>query len=167
MAYTTVTRSLRDGSLTLTDGSVSPKSCIAPCMKGDLKWDISQDYKPTVCRGVNTDWRKGDKVPCKVSFSAKMGQLIQKTASSADPICVYEILTNQGSFFKTTSAGSGGVYSLDLIFTIASPDPDIASDEIITFEDCVFTKITCSEGDENEIQVEAMCLAEKPTVTRD
>ncbi|CAB4162412.1 hypothetical protein UFOVP785_36 [uncultured Caudovirales phage] len=165
MAYSSATRSLRDGSLTISDGSVSAKTCTAPCMKGDLKWDITQNYVEDLCRGVPTSWRKGNKVPCKITFSAKMSQLIQKTAASADPISVYEILTNQGSFFTTTSSGSGGVYSLDLIFTIVSPAG--TSDEIVTFEDCVFSKITCSEGDENEIQVEAMCLAEKPTVARD
>ena len=165
MAYSNTVRSLRDGSITVSDGSVSAKTCTAPCMKGDLKWDIAQDYKEVLCRGVPTGWRKGNKVPCKFTFSAHMTQLIQKTAASADPVSLYEILTNQGSFFTTTSSGAGSVYSLDMTFTIASPAG--TSDEIVQFDDCVFTKISCAEGDENQIQVEGMCLAEKPTVTRD
>lgn len=164
MAYSTAVRSYRDGSITLKDGAGTPKTCVAPCMKGDLKWDITNDYKVVSCRGVPTGWVKGDKVPCKFSFSGYMAQLAQKTVASGDPTTLYEMLTNRSSYFTSTISGSGDVFALDLVFTIASPAG--TSDETVTFEDCVFTKISCSEADENMIQVEGMCLAEMPTVAR-
>ena len=164
MATSSVTRSLRSGSLTLKDGSGTPKTCVAPCQKGDLKWDVVQDYKATTCRGVPDHWRKGDKVPCKISFSGYWSQLASKTVASGDATCLYEILLNRSSYFTTTSTGAGGVFSLDLVFTCTSPLG--TSDETVTFEDCVITKVSCAEGDENMITVECMSLSEQPTIAR-
>lgn len=164
MAYSTATRSLRDGSLTLKDGSATPKTVSSVCMDGDLTWTIKQNHTPDECRGVNVGWRKGKKEPCEFSFTLKAAQLAQKTIASGDPACAYELLTNRASYFTTTSSGSGGVFTIDMVFTIASPEG--TSDETVTFEDCVLDTIVYAEGDMNTIKVTGRALAEMPTVAR-
>lgn len=164
MASSTATRSLRSGSMTLKDGSATPKTCVAPCQKGDLTWTVSQKYESTDCRGVPDHWRKAAKQKCKFSFSGYWSQLASKTVLSSDATCLYEILLNRSSYFTSTSSGSGGVFSLDIVFTCVSPAG--TSDETITFPNCVFTSVKCAEGDENMITVEGEMLAEQPTIAR-
>ncbi len=164
--YSSATRSLRNGSLTIKDGSGTPKTVTDPCMDGDLTWTIANNNTVDYCRGVATGWRKGNKEPCKISFTLKMASLLGKTANSADPYTAYEILTNQGSAFTSTVAGAGGVYALDLVFTLASPDSANDYDETVTFTDMVIDSCVQAEGDPNTIKVDGRMLEEKPTVAR-
>lgn len=164
--YSSATRNLRNGSLTLKDGSGTPKTVTDPCMDGDLSWTITNNNTIDYCRGVATGFRSGNKEPCKVSFTVKMASLLGKTAHSGDPYTVYEILTNQGSTFTSTSTGAGSPFTLDLVFTLASPDSASAYNETVTFEDFIIDSVVNSEGDPNTIKVDGRTLSQKPTVAR-
>jgi len=117
-----------------------------------------------MCRGSVDHRREGNTVGFTLSFDAAWYQLISKTANSGDPVSVYEILSNPGSYFTSTEDGA---YCLDIEFTVADPNTTNGNDEKITFPDVFIEKVDCSEGeDKNMIAFSGRGKVRAPTITR-
>jgi len=160
---TNVVRNIQNGSLVIKDGSGTPKSCTVAC-SGNLKWSLSKTLVEVPCRGTIDHRREGNVVGFTVSFDAAWYQLISKTANSGDPVSVYEILTNQGSYFTSTEDGA---YCLDIEFTVADPNTTNGNDEKIVFPDVFIEKVDCSEAeDKNMISFSGRGKVYAPTITR-
>lgn len=162
MSYSTAIRNFRDGALVIKDGAGSPNSCTVVC-DGNFSWTVAKQFQEIFCRGVHSQRRKGEDIPCKVSFEIKVSQLLGFTENSSDPITPYEILQNVGSTFTSTTTG---IYAVDLEFTISDPDNGTTTDEKITFSDFSPEEISFAEGDENMLTVSGTMIGEAPTIAR-
>ncbi|TXH49191.1 MAG: hypothetical protein E6Q97_23190 [Desulfurellales bacterium] len=164
MPYSTVIRTLRDGSVQIKDGSSPVKTCTIACDEGDLNWREQNDVKVIKCRGVLTGVRQGDKVPCELNLTMKWAMLVAFDENSSNPIMPYEMINNVGSNFTSTESGA---YCLQWVFTVAAPSGVAAANgEIITFNDVWKTSLDCREGDEaNTLAFSGMMLNEAPTIT--
>lgn len=164
MAYTAATRSLRDGSLVIKDGSGSPKTCTVVCDDGDLRWTSPQEWRRVLCRGTFSHRRPGDDVAKELSFTMKWMQLLGYTANSSDPITPYEIIENVESLFTSTESSS---YALSYEFTVADPNPASPSAaEKVVFADVWKTNLECAEGDEYNTLAFSGEFEVAPTITR-
>lgn len=161
--HTEVARNIQNGSLVIKDGSGTPKTCTVAC-SGNLKWTETRNIIEIMCRGNIDHRREGNTVGFTVSFDATWYQLISKTANSGDPVSVYEILSNPGSYFTSTEDGA---YCVNLEFTVADPNATNGNDEKIVFPNVFIEKVDCSEGeDKNTISMSGRGKVRAPTITR-
>lgn len=161
----TVTRSLRDGTIVVKDGTGTPKSVTVHCDDGNLTWTVTYGVTQKRCRGVATGHVKGDDVFCTGSFTAQWTQLTSDSGATNE---LYEMLIDHGEDVFTSTT-SNGVYTLDIEFSVVDPsDPGGTNDtgEKITFADAVFTSVVLAEGEINKITVNFEIPAVKPTIAR-
>lgn len=167
MAVTNLVRNLRDGELVIRDASSPAKSLTVLLDEGDLSWTqrtrtIEVKDRGSIAAG---HLRKGDEESISLSFSAKWTQLIGKSASSADPLQLYELLTFAPALGLTSTAGEGQQDTLSFVFTVT--DPTGAASEKLTFSRVYRENLTLSEGaDYNVIAFSGRDFEVLPTVAR-
>ena len=146
MAYSTAVRTLRDGSIKIKDGAMTPKVCTVVCDDGNLQWTERVDIREQRCRGTLYGTRRGDDQPIQLRCTFKWQQLIQASLSSANPITPYEMLNDIGGSFTSTDTNHD--YVLLWEFTVVDPKNGALCDEKIAFSKVAKEEITCAEGDE-------------------
>jgi hypothetical protein len=167
MAVTNLVRNLRDGELVIRDGSDPFLSLTLLLDEGDLTWTqrlrtIEVKDRGSIAAGHT---RKGDDESVSLSFSAKWTQLIGKSASSGDPLQLYELLTFASALDLTSTSGSGQQNTLRFEFTVT--DPAGVASEKITFAKVYRETLTMSEAaDYNVISFTGRDFEVAPTVTR-
>lgn len=168
MAITNLSRNLRDGELTIVDGtSGTPQTLTVLIDEGDLSWTerlntIEVKDRGSVAAGHT---RPGDDESVSLSFSAKWTQLIGKSADAADPLQVYEFLTFTSGANVVSTSTAGEQDTLQLEFTVV--DPAGAAGEKVTFARVYRESLTMSEGDEfNLIAFTGRDFETRPAVTR-
>ena len=160
MAQTTLSRTLRDGSLAISDGAGTPQTMTVQWAAGDFKWTVTKNFVQVLDRGVLQDVRSGDQEACTFSFTGRMTNLYGSAGS--DPEQLYEMLTHRASLGLTSTASSGWPLALQLVFTIANKAS--AADETVTFAKCYFTSVEPSEADPNVIAVSGFSFEEEPAI---
>jgi hypothetical protein len=164
MAVSNITRNLRDGELTIKDGTGTPKSLTLTLDNGDLSWDETDSTLEIKDRGVLSHTRPGDQMSCPLSFSAKWVQLIAASTSGGSTYMLYEMVDNLNSTFVSV-ASTGWQFALKYVFQVV--DPAGANNETITFNKVHKTTLKCSEGDEtNTISFSGVDFEQRPTITR-
>ncbi len=167
MSITNLVRNLRDGELVIKDGSSPAKSLTVLLDEGDLTWTqrvrtIEVKDRGSIAAGHT---RKGDDESVSLSFSAKWTQLLGKSANSADPLQLYELLTFASGLGLTSTSGEGQQDTLQFEFTVT--DPTGAASEKITFAKVYRENLTMSEGaDYNVIAFTGRDFEVSPVVTR-
>lgn len=167
MAVTNLVRNLRDGELVIKDGSSPAKSLSLLLDEGDLSWTQRNRTIEVKDRGsiAAGHLRKGDEESTAISFSAKWTQLIGKSASSGDPLQLYELLMFTDALGLTSTSGDGQQDTLQFEFTIT--DPAGVASEKVTFSKVYRESLTMSEGaDYNLIAFTGRDFAVAPTVAR-
>lgn len=164
MASSSTVRNLRDGQITVADGSQPSKTTTALCDVGDLSWSMPEETHVIRCRGEMVGQRDGDDQPLELSFTTKWTQLISHTNDSSDGNVLYEMVMNIDDTYTTTAPGK---YCLDYTFTVSDPAGGTGTDEQIVFEDVYRVNLTCGEGDEfNTIEFTGGSINLSPTITR-
>ena len=168
MAVTNLVRNLRDGELVIKDGtSGTPLSLIVLLDEGDLSWvnrtnKIEVKDRGSISQGHT---RKGDDESVSISFSAKWTQLIGKSASSSDPLQVYEMLMFTSGTNVVSTSSDGEQDTLQFEFTVV--DPTGTASEKITFRKVYRETLTMSEGDEfNVINFSGRDFEAEPLIER-
>jgi len=165
MAVSNITRNLRDGELVIKDGGSAQLAVLLD--QGDLTWTQRQQTIEVKDRGsiATGHLRKGDEESTTISFSAKWTQLIGKTASSSDPLQLYELLMFQSGSGVTSTSPTGEQETLTFEFTVI--DPAGVASEKITFSKVYRETLTMSEGnDANLIAFTGRAFQTSPTIQR-
>ena len=156
-----LTRNLRDGELTLTDGSGT--DLVVLLDDGDLSWTETVNTVEILDRGsiAAGHTRPGDDVPVDLSFTAKWTQLV---AADGDPSTLYEFLTVSDPVASTSAAGEQKTITLEFAIT----DPAGGPTERVRFDRVYRQSLTMSEGDDaNRIAFSGRSFMPRPAVTRD
>lgn len=162
MAYSAVTRSLRDGAIVIKDGDSPVNVCTVSCDDGDLRWTERYEKVVTRCRGTISSRRSGDEQECQLSFSVHWRNLVNAAVEAGSAAYMpYEFINFLPDEMVSTSSG---LDTLDYFFTCT--DPDGTATELVTFTDVFCTELTCQEGDPNTIQFSGEGATERPTVTQ-
>lgn len=164
MAYSAVTRSLRDGAIVIKDGtSGTPLSCSVSCDDGDFRWTERFEKVVTRCRGVISSRRPGDDQECQLSFSVHWRNLVNAAVEGAGsyPYMPYEFIKFLPTEVESTS---DGLDTLDYYFTVT--DEDNTATELFVFSDVFCTELTCQEGDPNTIQFSGESALSAPTISQ-
>ncbi len=168
MAVTNLVRNLRDGELVIKDGtSGTPLSMTVLLDEGDLSWVNRSNTIEVKDRGSISagHTRKGDDESVSISFTAKWTQLIGKSASSADPLQLYEMLMFVSGTNVSSTSSDGEQDTLQFEFTIV--DPAGVASEKITFSKVYRETLTMSEGDDfNVINFSGRDFESEPVITR-
>lgn len=167
MPVTNITRNLRDGELIIKDGSTPAQSLTILLDAGDLTWTQRQRTLEIKDRGsiANGHTRRGDDESIALSFSARWTQLIGKSASSGDPLQLYEVLMFASGTGIVSTSPAGQQQTLTLEFRIV--DPAGAAGEKVTFENVYRESLTMSEGDDsNTIAFTGRAFQTAPVVAR-
>ncbi|WP_459555397.1 hypothetical protein [Lacunimicrobium album] len=168
MAVTNLVRNLRDAEMVLKDGTTpTALSLVVLLDEGDLSWTERVNTVEVKDRGsiAAGHLRRGDDESVAISFTAKWTQLIGKSASSGDPLQLYEFLTfaSGTNLVSTSSAGQPETFRLE--FTVTDP-AGVASEKIV-FGKVYRETLRMSEGDEyNVISFTGRDFEVKPVVSR-
>ena len=157
-------RNLRDGSITIRDGSTPPQTCIVTCDEGNLTWTENNEYQMSYCRGELKGKREGNDQPCDMSFTAQAMQIVGYGLDSSDPITPYDIITNASGRFISTSPDH---HSVKIIFTVVDPDRvKPGPTEVITFPKWAPDTVAFSEAAEgNTIAYSGQEMGKRPVIT--
>lgn len=167
MAVSQLTRNLRDGELIIKDGSSPPLALTVVLDEGDLTWTQRQRTIEIKDRGsiAAGHTRKGDDESITLSFSARWTQLIGKSANSADPLQLFELLTFADGSNATSTSSPGEQETLTFEFTVL--DPAGVASEQITFNKVYRESLTLSEDkDSNLISFAGRSFTTSPTIAR-
>lgn len=167
MAVSNVTRNLRDGELVIRDGSSPAKSLTVILDEGDLSWTVRNRTIEVKDRGsiAAGHTRKGDEESVQISFSARWTQLIGKSANSADPLQLYELLMFELGLGLASTSPAGQQQTLTFEFTVV--DPAGQASEKIVFARVYRENLSLSERDEaNVIAFSGRDFEVAPAVSR-
>ena len=153
MALSTVVKHFTDGSITLKDGTGSPVTLAVALSVGDLTISgletntLGRATNAYETRGVLRSLRRGARVYPTVSFSCQLTDITDATDNT-----LFDFLLKRGSYASnvSTTATTGDVYTVDVVFTIEGTDLGDGSDHVITLEDVHFTS-DLAEGEPNTI----------------
>jgi len=160
------TRNLRDGSITIRDGSGTPKVLVIPISDGDLAFEVSALSMVLMNRGVIDSRRSGDEVPCSISFSFTFEQW-QFAAGLATGVSPRDVLAGDGGAITAgwVSTDACGPWAVTLEFKVLDPC-NANKYEILTFSKVHMDKFSFKEGkDANTVSVSGTALQTKPART--
>lgn len=156
------TRSMRDGSVKIEDGSSPVNTCTVICDEGDVSWTINKEYLLSYCRGELGGKRKGSTQQVTLSFTSKAATIVGNNLDSSDPITPYDILHNSLGNFKSTADDH---YAVKVTFTTVDPE-GVAPNEVIVFSKFAPETITFQEAEEtNTLAFDGASFEEAPTIT--
>lgn len=164
MAYSAITRSLRDGAIVIKDGDSPVNVCTVACDDGSLRWTERYEKVVTRCRGTISSRRTGDEQEVQLSFSVHWRNLVNAAVESGSASYMpYEFI----NFLPTEMVSTtGGLNTLDYHFTCTDPADTPTATELIVFDDVFCTELTCQEGDPNTIEFSGEGAEERPTITQ-
>lgn len=165
------TRNLTHGTVTIMDGTGTPKTLVVPIAEGDLQW--SQNPNPSTLvmnRGTMSHRTAQPQVPVRGRMSIKFTEYKGKGFSGANP-SVLDAMLKQGNASSWASTTPCGPYCFDLKYDISNPcsgaGTGVDQAESLLFSDCCLLPQTIREAlDYNRIEVEFEALITQPTSTR-
>ena len=168
MAVSQIVRNLRDGELTIKDGTTpTPLSLTVVLDEGDLNWTEKSNTIEVKDRGSISEGhtRPGEEESVSLSFSAKWTQLIGKSVESTDPLQLYEFLMMASGTDVVSTSTEGEQQTLQLEFVVY--DPAQSSSEKVTFQKVYRESITMSEGNDfNLISFNGRDFETAPSISR-
>lgn len=163
MAYSSVPKVRRDGTISLIDGSGSPVTLNVDYEEGNFSFDQTKADRVIIRnRGSISDGavRKGDDQPITGSFAFYMRQFTSASAGS-----ILDFINKTGSYSGNTSTGSSGApyveeYAITIKLTVdgGTVGDDSGEDSHqAEFAKCVATA-SFAEGDPNQITINFECF---------
>lgn len=153
MATSSVVKNFSDGTLTITDATGTPISCVVRFSQGDLKIDgLKAKLRDTVAyqaRGAITSVRHTTRAMVSGSFTCHMSEFSSASANDAiDAMC------KTGAFSAGVSklGASAEVWAVDLTWAIEGTNHGDSGDHTLTIGTCEGT-VSIAEGDPNTISV--------------
>lgn len=160
MAYSTVPKVRRDGTITLKDGTTPTAVSLAVAYEeGNLTFEISKADQTVIRdRSIITTVRKGDEQPAATgSFSAFMREFADQT--NAGSIVDFINKTNNYSGNVATT-GSGAVYveeyCIDIEYDVEGTNFGDDLDHKATLKQCICT-VSFTEGDPSTFAISFTC----------
>jgi len=152
-------RTIRDGTLTIKDGTGTPLEVTVALEEGDLSWTARTPANIINDRGVIDHARKAPDEPMEVSFSC-IFQSLSKHASTTP----YDALTRTGGASAWVNVlADTDVWAVDLEFVIVDPG---GGSETLTFSNFIPEEKSFQEGDpHNTISYSGRCVALAPAVS--
>lgn len=152
MAYSTIPKVRRDGSITLKDGTSSTVSLAVSFEEGAMSFDLAKPADQTVIRdrGTIVTVRKGDDQPSATgSFTAFMRQFTSSSAGS-----ILDFVNKTGAYSSNESVarfdkGRTPVleeYAIDIEYDVEGTDFGDDNDHKAVIKSCICT-VSFSEGD--------------------
>lgn len=152
MAYSTIPKVRRDGSITLKDGTSSTVSLAVSYEEGAMSFDLAKPADQTVIRdrGTIVTVRKGDDQPSATgSFTAYMRQFTSSSAGS-----ILDFVNKTGAYSSNESVarydkGRTPVleeYAIDIEYDVEGTDFGDDNDHKAVIKSCICT-VSFSEGD--------------------
>ena len=168
MAYETLQRNLKHGTITISDGATTPLTCAIHADSGDLTATIPQPVYQQIQRGditaAGSHPLPGPDEPISLSFTNVMTNFV--TASS--DYTPWDMLTDdhRTSSSRFTSVGAAGEkYQVKIAFAIANPNA-AGNSETVTFNYAFLEgSIDFAEGEPNTITVNMLDWERYPTIT--
>ena len=160
MAYSTAPKTLRDGKITLIDGTGTPVTLEVAYEDGTLSYDKPNDQSSLVVfdRGSLSAVRKDQDQFITFTFSANMRQFTDAAAGS-----IIDFITKSNAYSANTSTGSGTPYieqyCIDVQFDVEGTDHGDAKDHQATFAKCVADSYSFAEGGPNSFTLSFTCYA--------
>jgi len=154
MAYSSsIAKTKRDGSITITDGS---NNYIANFAVGDMAWEAAKPEMVIIRdRATIVGARNGDDVPVSFSFSVHL-RALHDSGNDA----LYDIIT-AGTMGGATLTNVGGLgyepFMSNVIFTINATALGDSKQYTITFSKCQLIG-SVAEGDPSSLSISGTCL---------
>jgi hypothetical protein len=159
-----VTRNLRDGTITLRDGSGTPKTLVIPISSGDFSFDINTPSFIVMNRGKIDSRKAGDQQPVDISFSVMFEQWSYGSGLSTG-ISVADAFLGIGGASTWVSTDACGPFSVDIQFDMVDPCTP-GKKETLVFGKFHADKLSFKEGNEaNSLSITGKALAQLPTRT--
>lgn len=158
MAYSTIPKIRRDGTITLKDGTSSTVSLVVSYEEGAMSFDLAKPADQTIIRdrGTIVTVRKGDDQPSATgSFTAYMRQFTSSSAGS-----ILDFINKAGAYASNESVarydkGRTPVleeYAIDIEYDVEGTDFGDDNDHKATIKSCICTA-SFSEGDPNQFTI--------------
>jgi len=147
MAYSTIPKVRRDGTLVLKDGTGTPVTLTVAYEEGNFSFDVPLDAQTVIRdRSLIVAVRKGDEEPISGSFSFYF-----RAFSSSDAGGVRDFISGSNAYSSNVSTGGTGSpyvehFAVDMQFTVEGTDLGDAADHVATFSKCVCS-MSFAEGD--------------------
>jgi len=154
-------RNLRNGTLTISDGSATPKTLVVPLDSGTLSWDETPaPAAPVYDRESIVQVTRGKEVLHNVSFDCGFSALTGITGSTTPT--VRDVLKKLGVALALGWTGvdnaSGSAYCVNLIFALTAPETG-GTGETITFGKFFEGGVSGKEGDDyNKLSIKGQCV---------
>ena len=166
----TVSKSLRDGVLTIKDGTATPQTVDIILGTGNITWDVStpNDYEND--RGIvaTGQVRKAEEVALSVNITARFIDILSDTGEEITPYeAVYGLGAAATATWVTTGADNCEPYAVDLslVFTPACSGGTAKTAETIVLPE--FRADSCAfDPTAGTIVIVGKCKVVHPTVTR-
>lgn len=150
MAYSTIPKVRRDGSLVLQDAtSPTAVTLTVAYEEGNFSFDKPLDAQTVIRdRSSIVAVRKGDEEPISGSFS-----FFFRAFTSSDAGSVRDFIEGANAYSANISTGASGSpyiehYAIDMVFTVEGNDLGDSADHTATFSKCV-ASLSFAEGDPN------------------
>ncbi len=167
MPVSNIVRNLRDGELTLIDGSNPPQRLLVVLDEGDLTWTERLRTIEVKDRGsiASGQLRRGEDESVALSFTARWTQLLGKSLTPTDPLQLYELLALSSAAGVKSTSPAGEQQTLTLEFRVN--DPAGTASEVIRFSRVYRETLRLSEGNEtNTIAFTGKSFVTAPIVSR-
>lgn len=165
------TRNKQHGTITISDGSGSPKTLLIPISPGDLQFSADPNPGQIVMnRDVLSHWTIAPQTPVTGRLSIKFTEWKGKSFSGANP-SVYDAMTKTGNASSWVSTSTCGPYTTDMTFAIANPcsgaGTGIDQAESLLFSDVRWGPFNFAEAsDTDTIEIPFTALVTAPSSTR-
>lgn len=154
MPESTVAKSLRDGSITIEDGSGTPLSYSVAYENGDFSGSFPKADRVVIRdRHTIAGLRKGpDPVPT-FSFSVHMREFADAASDT-----IVDVIERSGTWSASTSTAGDAYeqYLYDVTLTVEGTDHNDTADHTVKFSDVLLTW-DFAEGDPDSITVSGEC----------
>jgi hypothetical protein len=156
---------LKKCTLTIKDGSSTPKECVIKFGDGNLTYSINRNIDYLLDRGVLNDVREGDQVPCDVSFDA-IYEFYMSDVAGGESVTPAEALQKieSASAWVSTGADACEPYAVDLVLEY-DLTCGTTKDETLTFSEFRYEKLDF-DVKAGSISVSGKCNEIRPTSSR-
>ena len=162
MAYSTVVKTKRDGTLKFEDNGASNALTIS-YEAGDFQLSIGANVVANLDRGkfgATPSLRLSDDQAMTATFTAYLRDFSDATYATLEEIILQS--GDVGSNWVSTLGSDAEVFTLDLTWTVEGTDHGDASDHVLTIPFCHVTG-SLSEGDPNQVSISITSYATLPS----
>ncbi len=162
MAYSTVVKTKRDGTLKFEDNAAANSLTIS-YEAGDFQLSIGANVVANLDRGkfgATPSLRLSDDQAMTATFTAYLRDFSDATYATLEEIILQS--GDVGSNWVSTLGSDAEVFTLDLTWTVEGTDHGDASDHVLTIPFCHVTG-SLSEGDPNQVSISITSYATLPS----